>query len=83
MTSSVKWIKNILYQSLTTNLGVVAKKKTLLAQQPNKIVAHGWLEATWVQLLSQCEEWLWVALEEADLEYRLRIGQLILLQIVI
>lgn len=83
MTSSVKCIKNILYQSLITNLGVVAKKKTLLAQQPNKIVAHGWLEATRVQLLSQCEEWLWVALEEADLEYRLRIGQLILLQIVI
>lgn len=76
-------LRNILYQSLTTYLGVVAKKKTLLAQQPNKIVAHGWLEATRVQLLSQCEEWLWVALEEADLEYRLRIGQLILLQIVI
>lgn len=83
MTSSVTCIKNILYKSLITNLGVVAKKKTLLAQQPNKIVAHGWLEAARVQLLSQCEEWLWVALEEADLEYRLRIGQLILLQIVI
>lgn len=68
-----------IYQPLITNLGVVAKQKTLLAQQPDKIVAHSGLEATRVQLLSQCEEWLWVALEEADLEYRLRIGQLILL----
>ena len=58
-------------------------QKTLFMEESDEEVADGGLEGTGIQLLGEVKEWFGIFAEKANVENRGRIGEIILLKIVV
>lgn len=59
------------------------QKLALIVEQPHKIMGQVGLVVPWIQLFGQSEERVRVVMEKVNLKYGLRVGQVVLLQVVI
>lgn len=64
-------------------LGVDAVQQPLVVQESNEVVGVIGFVIARVKLFSQGEKWLWVMVEIVDLKYGFRIGDIILLEVII